>query len=205
MRSRPRWSLAHLDNLLAVLDHTIYDSTLPDPSPAIASSWQRFYPSISHYLIPSPAVCYCGPSSIPNSGLGFYLYDPDNDFHAGAVVGECFGPSTRSGDIHPRYLARNAPVPPSARAKGAYLLRHGSYLVDCAQECAMGYLNDPFTLANCFFQPDPSNPCRLLIVLRVGLRRGQLHELFVNYDKPYWETHAEYLPPRRPTPLFRLL
>ena len=60
----------------------------------------------------------------------------------------------------------------------------------------MGYLNDPFTLANCFFQPDPTNPCRLLIVLRIGLRRGQLHdELFVNYDKPYWETHADYLPP----------
>ena len=97
--------------------------------------------------------------------------------------------------IHPRYLARNAPVPPLARAKGAFLLRHGSYMVDCAKECAMGCLNDPFTLANCFFQPDPSNPCSLLIVLRIGLRRGQLHELFVNYDKPYWESHAEYLPP----------
>ena len=84
---------------------------------------------------------------------------------------EYFGPNTRSGGINPRYLAGNAPVPPSARAKGAYLLlRHGSYMVDCAPECAMGYLNDPFTLENCFFQPDPSNPCRLLIALRIGLR-----------------------------------
>ena len=34
----------------------------------------------------------------------------------------------------------------------------------CAPECAMGYLNDPFTLDNCFFQPDPSNPVVFLFI-----------------------------------------
>ena len=57
----------------------------------------------------------------------------------------------------------------------------------------MGYLNDPFCTANCFFQPDPDNPNRILLILRVNLHRGQLHELFVNYGASYWRLHFHLL------------
>ena len=60
----------------------------------------------------------------------------------------------------------------------------------------MGFLNDSLGLSNCFSQPDPSNPHRLLLILCVGLRRGQLHELdVINYGKPFWTNQAKYLLP----------
>ena len=69
-------------------------------------------------------------------------------------------------------------------------------MVDCAPHCPGGYLNDPFCLGNCFFQPAPDDPHRLLVVLRVTLRRGQLHELFINYGPAYWdEVHLSALSP----------
>ena len=196
VRSRSRWSLANSDHLLSVLDHTIYPSPLGDTLPTFDAGWHRVDPPLAHYLIPPPAVCYRGPSLLPNGGNGTFIFDRDTDFRAGDVVGEYWGPSTRRGDgIDPIYLTQNAPVPPNARANGAYLLLHGRYLVDCHPHCAMSYLNDPFTLGNSFLQPDPSDPCRVLIVLRVSLKRGQLHELYVNYGKPYWQTFAVNLDP----------
>ena len=69
-------------------------------------------------------------------------------------------------------------------------------MVDCAPHCPGGFLNDPFCLGNCFFQPAPDDPHRLLVVLRVTLRRGQLHELFINYGPDYWdEVHLAALSP----------
>ena len=66
-------------------------------------------------------------------------------------------------------------------------------MVNCDSDCSVGYLNDPFRLANCFFQPDPTDPHRILVVLRVNLRQGQLHELTVNYGADYWMEYYHLL------------
>ena len=73
-------------------------------------------------------------------------------------MGEYWGPSTANGGIGPAYLVNDADPP--GREDGAYLLQNQNhYIVDAHVDCAMGYLNDPFEPANCFFQPNPDNPC----------------------------------------------
>ena len=140
-----------------------------------------------------PNQLFVGPSLLLASGLGLYALNHSRPLLAGLVLGKYWGPSTANGGIDAIYLPQAAPLPPAARAQGAYLLRHGQYMVDCDPACPMGYLNDPFRLANCFFQPDPDDHNCILLILRVNLHQGQLHELYVNYGASYWRLHFHLL------------
>ena len=198
-RSRNLCLADRAECLLYDLSREIHTSTLRFQHMLPSSAWLEFrgpsVPSHPRYQAPLPTQLFRGPSLLLGSGQGIFLLDSNRSPPAGTVVGAYWGDDTVNGGIHPSHLPLSAPPPPNARANGAYLLRHGDYLVDCDPDCAVGYLNDPFQVANCFFQPDPENPRRLLVVLRVGLQQGHLHELYVNYGADYWWEHYHLLSP----------
>ena len=109
-------------------------------------------------------------------------------------MGEYFGPSTANGGIDASYLVRDEDSP--GRDNGAYLLQNQQhYIVDAHPDCAMGYLNDPFEPANCFFQANPDNPCQILVVSRVVFPCRGVYELAVNYGWDYWADRLHLLSP----------
>ena len=115
------------------------------------------------------------------------------------VITNYEGPGTLTGDIPYHYLAKEAPVPPTARAHGAYLLRYiaknGPQLVDASPTSYAGYINDDFQGGNVFFTEDPGDQDNLLIVTRKKFPAGGLYELFIAYGRDYWLQHAYLLPP----------
>ena len=131
-----------------------------------SSEWHCFPQCPPYYLTPSPVAIFSGPSQLLGSGLGLFAFPPSQDLLPGTVVTEYFGQSTANGGLPISHLTASHP---SGRADGGYLLQSGDYMVDCDPHCPGGYLNDPFCPGNCFFQPAPDNPHRLLVVLRVTL------------------------------------
>ena len=71
--------------------------------------------------------------------------------YEGTAAGRYWGPSTRNNGIPSEYAPEDSPVPAGTRDEGAYLLRHRTYLVDADEDCSMGYANEGWREANCFF------------------------------------------------------
>ena len=87
-------------------------------------------------------------------------------------------------------------VDPPGREDEAYLLQNQHhYIVDAHSDCAVSYLNDPFAPANCFFQPNPDNPCQILVVTHTILPSRGVYELTVNYGWDYWSERLHLLSP----------
>ena len=107
----------------------------------------------------------------------------------GSGTGEFWGPNTRNGGIPPEYAPSDAPLPTGTRDDGAYLLRHGHYLVDADVDCSVGYANEGWRDANCFFQYDSAQEPVLLLVLKRTLLPYRIYELTVNYGREYWASH----------------
>ena len=151
----------------------------------------------NYYFLPPPTQGFLGPSTILGAGFGLFIETSTVPVYSGMVVGEYWGPSTANGGFPSLYCDPDPdlPDPPNARADGAYLLRNDRYLVEAHEDCAVGYLNDPFELANCFFQVDPSNEHRLLVIARVTFPSNGVYELFVNYGWQYWEDRLHLLSP----------
>ena len=152
-------------------------------------------PCTEYYFLPLPTQGYLGPSTISGAGFGLFIETSSMFVRSGMVMGEYWGPSTANRGISPSYCDPDPDLadPPNAREDGAYLLRHGTYLVDAHPDCAVGYLNDPFENANCFFQPDPDNSNRLLVVARVNFPSNGVFELTVNYGWQYWSERLHLL------------
>ena len=88
----------------------------------------------------------------------------------GTVVGEYWGPNSANGGVDQSYLTSE--LDPPGRDDSAYLLQHEDiYIVDAHEDCAVGYLNDPFEEANCFFH-------QILVVTRISFPSS---ELTINY------------------------
>ena len=111
-----------------------------------------------------------------------FIYPPSQNLLRGTVIADYWAPSTDNGGLLISHLSASHPF---GHDNCAYLLQSGDYMVDCDPCCPGGYLNDPFSPGNCFFQPSPDKPHHLLVVLRVTLLQGQLHELFTNYGPAY--------------------
>ena len=148
----------------------------------------------NHYFLPYPHHGYIGQSKILGAGLGLFLETEPPPLREGSVVGEYWGPSTTNGGIDPIYLTSDRDPP--GRDDGAYLLQHAdAYIVDAHKDCAVGYLNDPFEEANCFFQVNPDNPEQILVVTRVVFPGRGVYELTVNYGWDYWRERLHLLSP----------
>ena len=159
----------------ADLPGTFRDASLNDPS-----------------FLNSPYLGFIGPSCIPGAGLGCFLQCTDLSLREGTDVGTYWGPDTNNGGIDPSFLGSTEDPP--GRDDGAYLLVDtDEYIVDAHVHCAVGYLNDPFEEANCFFQPDPDNPLRIILVNRVHFPRHGIYELTVNYGWDYWKDRLRLL------------
>ena len=107
-------------------------------------------------------------------------------FHSGIGIGKYWGPSTRNGGIPMKYAAEDAPIPDGTRDDGDYLLRHGNFLVDADADCSMGYANEGWGDANCFFQHTSNTDPELILVLKKTLLPNRVYELTVNYGREYW-------------------
>ena len=134
------------------------------------------------------------------SGLSLYLHtEGPCAVPPLGVVTDYTGQGTLTGEIPPGYLDQDAPIPPQARAQGAYLIRYmakmGPQLVDASPSCYAGYINDDFQGGNVFFTEDPSNADSLLIVTRKRFQAGRVYELFIAYGREYWLQHGHLLPP----------
>ena len=133
------------------------------------------------------------------SGLSLYLRTTERSAVPPlGVITNYEGPGTLTGDIPYQYIDKEAPIPPNARANGAYLLRYtaknGPQLVDASPTSYAGYINDDFLGGNVFFTEDPGDPDTLLIVARKKFPAGGLYELFIAYGREYWLQHAYLLP-----------
>ena len=122
-------------------------------------------PVTPYYFLQPPHQAYLGNSRIVGAGRALFLETGPLPVLESTVVGEYFGPSTANGGIDPSYLTNDADPP--GRDDGTYLLNQNHYIVDAHVDCAVGYLNDPFETANCFIQPNPDNPCQILVVTRI--------------------------------------
>ena len=150
-------------------------------------------PPTSYYFLPYQHTGYLGQSRIVGSGLGLFLETAGTtSMREGTVVGEFWGPSSANNGIDPSYLTSG--LDPHGRDDGAYLLQHENiYIVDAHKNCAVGYLNDPFEDANCFFQANPENPCQILVVSRIIFPSRGVFELTVNYGWDYWKDRLHLL------------
>ena len=157
----------------------------------------RSIPRTEYYFLPPPTQGFLGTSTIIGADLGLFIENSSLPVNSGRVVGEYWGPSTANGGFPLTYCDPNPNLddPPNARADGAYLLRNDTYLVDAHEDCAVGYINDPFEEANCFFQIDPTNEHRLLVVARVTFPSNGVYEIFVNYGWQYWAERLHLLSP----------
>ena len=137
-------------------------------------------------LLVSPVEIWIGPSRIPGAGLGLFIFTSYMTLHSGTGIGKYWGPSTRNGGIPLEYAPEDSPIPEGTRDDGDYLLRHGSFLVDADEDCSMGYANEGWHDANCFFQHTANNDPDLLLVLKKKLLPNRVYELTVNYGREYW-------------------
>ena len=181
-----------LDSLDMVLS-TEWEQSLAPRCVDLGGHFTRI-PITNHYFI-NPFQAFLGPSRIAGAGRGlFYETEETSPVLQGSVVGEYFGPSTANGGIDRSFLTND--LDPPGREDGAYLLQNQHhYIVDAHPDCAVGYLNDPFAPANCFFQPNPDNPCQILVVTRTILPSRGVYELTVNYGWDYWSERLHLLSP----------
>ena len=110
----------------------------------------------------------------------------------GVILGKYWGPSTANGGLPASYLDLNRDSFPEARDDGDYLLQHGTYMVDAAADCPMGYINEGWSAANCFFQPNPDRVNELVVVSWYTFPPNGVYELFTNYGFLYW-LHRRHL------------
>ena len=95
------------------------------------------------YNLPSLNQLRIGPSTLPGAGLGCFLNTENHNYTTGTVLGIFWGPSTANQGLPASILEPGADIPAGVRDDGAYLLRHGPYMVDADPDCAMGYVNEP--------------------------------------------------------------
>ena len=145
------------------------------------------------YNIPFPIEIRIGPSTIPGAGLGLFINTNVYNLYAGTAVGGYWGPDTYNQGLPGWLLEPDAVIPDGVRDGGAYLLRHGNYMVDADPDCAMGYINEGWEEANASFQPNPRDPYEILIVIKRTLLAHGIYELTVNYGAEYWERLQERL------------
>ena len=178
----PIWNLASYTDQLNYPLSDEWASSLGRRCADLTGDFYRI-PSTPYYFLPPTTQGFLGPSTILGAGLGLFIENTFLAVNSGMVVGEYWGPSTANGGIPSIYQDPNPDLddPPNARDDGAYLLRNDTYLVDAHEDCAVGYINDPFEEANCFFQIDPTNEHRILVVARVTFPINGVFEIFVNY------------------------
>ena len=150
-----------------------------------ANAYYPLYNDIGLLLF-SPIQIWIGPSKIQGAGLGLFIFTSFMTLQSGTGVGKYWGPSTRNGGIPIEYAPEEAPVPEGTRDDGDYLLRHGDFLVDADKDCSMGYANEGWCDANCFFQHTSNTDPELLLVLKKTLLPNMIYELTVNYGREYW-------------------
>ena len=154
----------------------------------------RRVPNTGYYFIQYPHQGYLGNSRIPGAGLALFIETGPSPILPGTVIGEYEGLSTANGGIDVSYLTNDADPP--GWADGAYLLQNQHhYIVDAHEDCAVGYLNDPFEQASCFFQPHPDNPCQILVVNRITFPSRGVFEPTANYGWDYWADRLHLLSP----------
>ena len=144
------------------------------------------YASLSQYELPAPLEIRIGPSTIPGAGLGIFLYTADKWVSSGTMLGEYIGDDTVNLRLPVEYLEPGRTEYPAARDGGSYLLRHNDYMVDASPDCAMGYINEGWSKANSFFQPDPSNVNSLISVTWCTFPPHGVYEILTNYSFQYW-------------------
>ena len=148
-----------------------------------------------HYELPFPLQLRIGPSTIPGAGKGLFLYTADKWVPPGTMLGEYIGNDTVNGGLPLAYLEPGCTDYPQAREGGSYLLRHNNYMVDASPECTMGYINEGWSRANSFFQPDPSRVNSLISVTWCTFPPNGIYEIFTNYGSPYWLERQHLLSP----------
>ena len=185
------WNLRGSDSLLE------YPSDCPVLP--VARTWEElpgtYTPALEGpgYNIPFPIGLRIGPSTLPGAGLGLFIDTNVYNLTAGTAVGGYWGPDTFNQGLPGWLLLPDSVIPEGVREGGAYLLRHGNYMVDADPDCAMGYINEGWEDANASFQPNPRNPYEILIVLKRNLPAHGIYELTVNYGAEYWERLHERL------------
>ena len=138
------------------------------------------------YNLPSFIDLRTGPSLIPEASNGLFQDASRHTFLAGTVLGTYWGPDTINQGLPLSILELGSGIPDGVRDKGAYLLRHGDYMVEADQDCAMGFINEGWEDANAAFQPNPRNPMELLVVLKRTLPAGGIYEITIDYGADYW-------------------
>lgn len=71
-----------------------------------------------------------GPSTTPDASNDLFIDTSTHTFTAGTVVGTYWGPDTENQGLPITLLAPGAAIPYCVRDDGAYLLRHGDYMVE---------------------------------------------------------------------------
>ena len=170
----------------------LYEYPSTCPVRPIATSWNDlngvYIPAMEGlgYNLPSIIDLRTGPSLIPEAGNGLFLDASRRTFLAGTVLGTYWGPDTINQGLPLSLLEHGSGIPAGVRDEGAYLLRHGDYMVEADEDCAMGFINEGWEDANASFQPNPRNPRELLVVLKRNLPGGGIYEITINYGADYW-------------------
>ena len=184
-----RFKLRSLRGSTELLEQLVWDH-----APRLARSWDELpdtylpfpYASLQQYELPAPLEIRIGPSSIPGAGLGIFLFTADKWVPPGTMLGRYIGNDTVNGGLPLAYLAPGCTEYPEARDGGSYLLRHNNYMVDASPDCAMGYINEGWSKANSFFQPDPACRNSLISVTWCTFPPNGVYEILTNYSFQYW-------------------
>ena len=192
-RGRPiRFRITNLRGTLIEGEPLLYDLS-DEVAFAAGRTWaslepHEYYPLYNDIglLVSGPVEIRIGPSQIPGAGQGLFIYTRHVTFNSGSALGRYWGPSTRNSGIPAIYAPEDAPIPEGTRDDGAYLLRHRNLLVDADEDCSMGYANEGWHDANCFFQHTSHDEPDLLLVLKKKLLPYHVYELTINYGREYW-------------------